>query len=314
MSITESQLSSLAIDALNFYPLKVKEIRLINNEYNATFKVVTNDNQQFALRININSPRTIENLKAEVFWVNHLFLDGRVNVAKPIQTNEGDLFISIQNEFAGTEVNCVLYSWLPGIELDDEPDLIQVKALGKAMALMHQVAKDFHLPADSKLPVLDDVMWWTEDFLLSDKSVLDQESKDLISQALQIIDAHIKALYIEATPIVIHADLHGGNVLWNSNSLSVLDFDDSGIGLPVQDLATAIYYLDTPEQDAALREGYSAVAPLPEMSDRDLEVFTIQRRIILLNYLYETKNEEHRALIPDYLEESLRRIKNFLKI
>ena len=42
MSITESQLSSLAIDALNFYPLKVKEIRLINNEYNATFKVVTN--------------------------------------------------------------------------------------------------------------------------------------------------------------------------------------------------------------------------------------------------------------------------------
>ncbi len=314
MSITESQLSSLAIDALNFYPLKVKEIRLINNEYNATFKVVTNDNQQFALRININSPRTIENLKAEVFWVNHLYLDGRVNVAKPMQTNEGDLFISIQNEFAGREVNCVLYSWLPGIELDDEPDLIQVKALGKAMALMHQVAKDFHLPADSKLPVLDDVMWWTEDFLLSDKSVLDQESKDLISQALQIIDAHIKALYIETTPIVIHADLHGGNVLWNSNSLSVLDFDDSGIGLPVQDLATAIYYLDTPEQDAALREGYSAVAPLPEMSDRDLEVFTIQRRIILLNYLYETKNEEHRALIPDYLEESLRRIKNFLKI
>jgi Ser/Thr protein kinase RdoA (MazF antagonist) len=156
-------------------------------------------------------------------------------------------------------------------------------------------------------------MWWTEDFLLSEKSVLDQESKDLISQALQVIDAHIRSLYIGVTPIVIHADLHGANVLWSENSLSVLDFDDSGIGLPVQDLATAIYYLDTPEQDAALREGYSAVAPLPEMAERDLEVFLMQRRIILLNYLYETTNEEHRSMIPDYLVESLRRINVFLR-
>jgi Ser/Thr protein kinase RdoA (MazF antagonist) len=93
----------------------------------------------------------------------------------------------------------------------------------------------------------------------------------------------------------------------------VLDFDDSGIGLPVQDLATAIYYLDTPEQDAALRAGYSSVATLPEMSERDLEVFLMQRRIILLNYLYETTNEEHRAMIPDYLVESLRRINIFLR-
>jgi hypothetical protein len=72
--------------------------------------------------------------------------------------------------------------------------------------------------------------------------------------------------------------------------------------------------LDTPEQDAALREGYATIAPVPEMSDRDLEVFLIQRRVILLNYLYETTNEEHRAMIPEYLEESLRRIKKFLKL
>jgi Ser/Thr protein kinase RdoA (MazF antagonist) len=157
-------------------------------------------------------------------------------------------------------------------------------------------------------------MWWTEDYLLSEKSVLDQESRDLISQTLLVIDVHIKSLYAGSLPIVIHADLHGGNVLWDANSLSVLDFDDSGIGLPVQDLATAIYYLDTPEQDAALRAGYSAVAPLPEMSERDLEVFLIQRRVILLNYLYETTNEEHRAMIPDYLEESLRRIRKFLQL
>jgi len=314
VSLTESDLLEIASNALKSYPLDVKEVFLINNEYNATFKVVVNDGQRYALRININSSRTSENLKAEVSWVNHLHKDGRVKVAKPIASTQGNLFASIRHEDLARELHCVLYFWLPGSELDDEPDLNQIKALGETMAQMHIVAKDFQLAADSNLPSLDHVMWWTEDYLLSEKSVLDQESKDLISQTLQVIDSHIKSLYVGATPIVIHADLHGGNVLWDANSLSVLDFDDSGIGLPVQDLATAIYYLDTPEQDEALREGYSAVAPLPEMSERDLEVFLIQRRVILLNYLYETTNEEHRAMIPDYLEESLRRIRKFLQL
>jgi Ser/Thr protein kinase RdoA (MazF antagonist) len=314
MSLAESDLLRIADKALKLFPIEVKEVSLINNEYNATFKVESNEGQLFALRININSPRTSENLKAEVSWVNHLYLDGRVRVAKPIPSNQGDLFASVQDVRSVRDLHCVLYSWLPGSELEDEPELVQIKALGAAMAQMHVVARDFQLPDDSNLPSLDHVMWWTEDFLLSEKSVLDQESKDLVGQTLQVIDNHIKSLYVGSTPIVIHADLHGGNVLWDVNSLSVLDFDDSGIGLPVQDLATAIYYLDTPEQDEALREGYSSVAPLPEMSGRDLEVFLMQRRVILLNYLYETTNEEHRAMIPEYLEESLRRMVKFLKL
>jgi Ser/Thr protein kinase RdoA (MazF antagonist) len=314
VSFTEAALLEIASKALKSYPLEIKEVSLINNEYNATFKVEVNDGQRYALRININSPRTSENLKAEVSWVNYLYKDGRVKVAKPIASTQGNLFASIRHEDLARELHCVLYSWLPGSELDDEPDLNQIKALGEAMAQMHIVAKDFQLPADSNLPSLDHVMWWTEDYLLSERSVLEQESRDLISQTLLVIDAHIKSLYAGSSPIVIHADLHGGNVLWDANSLSVLDFDDSGIGLPVQDLATAFYYLDTPEQDEALRAGYSAVLPLPEMSERDLEVFLIQRRVILLNYLYETTNEEHRAMIPDYFEESLRRIRKFLQL
>jgi Ser/Thr protein kinase RdoA (MazF antagonist) len=100
--------------------------------------------------------------------------------------------------------------------------------------------------------------------------------------------------------------------MWNDGELSVLDFDDCGIGLPLQDLASAIYYLDTPEQDAALKEGYASVAALPAHSQSDLDMLLLQRRIILLNYLYETSNAEHRALIPEYLIESIRRIEKYL--
>jgi Ser/Thr protein kinase RdoA (MazF antagonist) len=136
----------------------------------------------------------------------------------------------------------------------------------------------------------------------------------LIAQAFEVIKSEINVLYRQNTPQIIHADLHGWNVMWDDNQIAVFDFDDCGIGLPIQDLATAIYYLDTPEQDAALKEGYSSVAPLPVYSESQMQMFMIQRRIILLNYLYETSNEEHRAMIPEYLEESLRRIQKFLQL
>jgi Ser/Thr protein kinase RdoA (MazF antagonist) len=80
----------------------------------------------------------------------------------------------------------------------------------------------------------------------------------------------------------------------------------------VQDLATTIYYLDTEEQDAALKAGYAAVRPLPPFSERQMQALLLQRRIHLLNYLYETQNPEHRDLLPKYQEETMRRIDVFL--
>ena len=314
MSFTESELLEVANSALGSYPLEIKEVALINNEYNATFKVLTKDGIQFALRVNVNSPRSIENLKAEIAWVNFLRDDARVKVPHPISTTEDQYFVTVTNDLGKSEFKCVLYSWLEGEELGDEPTPEQIRSLGAAMATLHVSSKDFQLPAGAGLPSFKDPMWETEDFLLSSKSVLEPEAKSLITQALAVIKSEIDELYRQNTTQIIHADLHGWNVMWHEDQVAVFDFDDCGIGLPIQDLATAIYYLDTPEQDAALKEGYSSVAPLPQYSESQMQMFMIQRRIILLNYLYETSNEEHRAMIPEYLEESLRRITSFLEL
>jgi Ser/Thr protein kinase RdoA (MazF antagonist) len=314
VSFTESELLGIAGKALQFFPLQIKEISLINNEYNATFKVETNEGKQFALRINVNSPRSVANLEAEIAWVNFLTTDARVKVPHPIASSKGDYFVTFPHGDKGSELKCVLYSWLEGEELGDEPTPEQIRSLGAAMATLHLSSKDFELPADAALPDFKDPMWETEDFLLSAKSVLDLDARALVAQALEVIKSEIDALYREQAQQIIHADLHGWNVMWHNGEISVFDFDDCGFGLPIQDLATAIYYLDTPEQDAALKEGYASVAELPPYTESQMQMFMIQRRIILLNYLYETSNEEHRAMIPDYLEESLRRIKVFLKL
>ena len=299
---------------LQGYDLEIESVSSINYEYNATMKVCTVDGLKFALRININSPRVVENVKAEIAFVSHLCADGRVQVPRPVANRTGDFFTSIFHEPSGRTLLCVLYTWLPGHELEEEPEPEQLRAVGQAMALMHRAMEGFEIPQDAQLPRFDHVLWWTEDFLLSEKSVLDSEARSLIETALGVIEQHVSHMYSRATPQVIHADLHGANVLWDEGDLSVLDFDDCGIGLPLQDLATALYYLDTPEQDAAFLEGYESVAPLPEYSQREMDVLLLQRRIILLNYLYETTHEEHRSIIPGYLVETLRRIEVFLEI
>jgi Ser/Thr protein kinase RdoA (MazF antagonist) len=210
--------------------------------------------------------------------------------------------------------HCVLYSWILGEELEDEPTDEQLAALGAAMATMHIVAPGFTLPEGSALPKFDDPLWWTEDFLLSEKSVLDAEAKELIAQALSAIKSGVSKFYLNATPGVIHADMHGGNVLWHDGGLSVIDFDDCGLGLPIQDFVTALYYFDTPEQDAAFKAGYQSIAPIPECSEKEMKMFFLQRRVVLLNYLYETSNLEHKSMIPEYQEETLRRVRNFLEL
>jgi Ser/Thr protein kinase RdoA (MazF antagonist) len=306
------ELETFSLQILSKYPIEVKSAVSINYEYNATLKVETADGQLFALRINTNSPRTPENLRAEIAFVRFLAEDGRIKVPHPIENSDGDFYTSILHEASGRVFHCVLYSWILGEELEDEPTDEQLSALGAAMATMHQAAQGFELPKGSSLPTFDDPLWWTEDFLLSEKSVLDAEAKDLISRALSAIKSGVAKFYAGATPILIHADMHGGNVLWHDGSLSVIDFDDCGLGLPIQDFATALYYFDTPEQDAAFKVGYKSVAPIPECSENEMKMFFLQRRIVLLNYLYETSNLEHKSMIPEYQEETLRRIRNFL--
>jgi hypothetical protein len=66
------ELEAFSLQILSQYPIEVKSAVSINYEYNATLKVETTDGQLFALRINTNSPRTPENLRAEIAFVRFL--------------------------------------------------------------------------------------------------------------------------------------------------------------------------------------------------------------------------------------------------
>lgn len=306
-------ITQMAREALTAYPFQVGSLEVINFEFNATFKVVTTFQESFALRVNVNSERTLANLQAEIALVSLLNQAKVVNLPRPIPTKSGEFAQTIFSPLMKKELGIVLYSWLDGEVLGDEPSEESLQKLGEAMAQMHQAAQSFVLPSGCELPLLRDFMWGTTDVLFTADSVIGDDEKKVLAEVRRAIEEVIANLYEKESAIAIHADLHGWNVMSHDNDLLIFDFDDSGIGLRIQDLATTLYYLDTPEQDAALLAGYQSILPLPDYNEHQMAGLLLQRRIILMNYLFDTTNIEHREMAPNYLVETVRRSKEFLR-
>ena len=302
-------LSACVAEIVGQYSLDVASTESINHEFNSTFKVTTADGDRFALRINVNSTRTLENLKGEIFWVNSI---GNVKVPNPVANSSGEFVTFGYHDASGRRLPAVLYTWLEGEELGDEPTIPQIRATGAAMARLHQQSAGLHLPEGASLPDLSEFFWGSPDFLTGARSMSDEEQR-LIARARELVDNTVRQLGRQEAVQLIHADIHPWNVMWHNEEVAVFDFDDSGIGLRVQDLATSLYYLDTPEQDDALLDGYRSVSPLPEYTERQMKVLLLHRRLILLNYLYETSNPEHREMLPKYQVETIRRVSELLQ-
>ena len=308
----QKSLTAFASELLKSYGINDAKVSCINFEFNATFAVESDSGINYALRININSTRTIENMQAEVQWVRHLNRTSGINTPTPIATLKDQYIVSGLHADSGQTLNGVMYSWLEGEEIGDEPTMEQLHEVGRAIARLHQESTDFALSAGDVLPTFNDFFWGTEDFLFSEKSVLSDKDRDLIEQARDLIMKYTDELYQSSPFHIIHADFHGWNLMWHEGQLSIFDFDDCGFGVEAQDLGVALYYLDTPEQDAALLNGYKSVRPLPTYSELAMKALLLQRRLLLLNYLFETKNQEHKEMLPAYLEKSLERVSTFL--
>jgi len=308
----QQSLATFAHELLKSYGISNAKVSCINFGFNATYSVETETGVKYALRINVNSAKTINNLLAEIEWVRHLNRTPGINTPTPIATLKDEFIVSSIHPESGLTLFAVMYSWLEGEEIGDEPTLDQLHEVGKAIALLHQDSANFVLSSQAELPTFDDFFWSTEDFLFSEKSKLSPAEKSLLQEAHDLIMEFTRDLYKSSPVHIIHADVHGWNLMWHEGKLSIFDFDDCGFGVEAQDIAVALYYLDTPEQDQALLAGYTSVKPLPNYSDNAMKALLLHRRLLLLNYLYETKNQEEKELLPAYLEKSLERASTFL--
>jgi Ser/Thr protein kinase RdoA (MazF antagonist) len=312
VKVQTDSLTKFAHEILKKYGISDAEVECINFEFNATFSISTVSGQKYALRLNINSTRVASNIQAETQWVRELSRTPSINVPTPIASLADTYLVSALHVDSGQEIFGVMYSWLEGEEVGDEPTFEQLRVVGQTMALLHDNSSNFTLTDGAELPTFNDFFWGTEDYLFSSKSLLIAQDRQLIEQARNLIMKFTNELYENSPVHVIHADLHGWNLMWHEDQLYIFDFDDCGYGVEAQDIAVALYYLDTPEQEVALLDGYKSIRPLPIYSENAMKALLLQRRLLLLNYLYETKNAEHKEMLPAYLEKTIERVSTFL--
>lgn len=308
-----AQLRPIAFDVLRQYPITVASLRLLNHGFNTTFRVDTTDGTRFALRLNVNSRRTDAFIGAEMAWLAALSEETDLWVPTPQRTLDGLLLAHIDAPALGRSIPAALFSWLPGSDLGDEATPRQMRAVGRAAATLHAHGETWSPPPGTALPAIDTVLMDVPYVLDQEHPLLSAADHDLIDAMFAQVQGHYDAMFAGARRQPLHADLHIWNLRWHQGRLSVLDFDDSGIGVPVQDLAISAYYLrDNAEQEAALLEGYQEVRPLPSFTSEQYEAMVASRNLVLLNDVITTNNAEFIAMLPRYVPNSLTKLRAYL--
>jgi Ser/Thr protein kinase RdoA (MazF antagonist) len=308
-----ARMRSVAVEALRAFPVAVDRLTLLQHGFNTTFRIDTTDGRKLAMRINVNSRRSPANIAAEVQWLDALARETDLVVAAPLRTIDGRLTTVVHSPDLGRELSVTVFSWLNGRDLGEAPTLEKSRAVGVAMAKLHDHAATWRPTNGAELSLFDDPFWTLPDRLTPANLGIESDDLSVLRTMVDRSASTMARLFAAGSAQPIHTDLHDWNVKWYRGRLSVFDFDDSGIGLPLQDLAVATYYR-RPEHDHvdALFEGYVSVRSLPEMSVEDFETLVAHRNLLLLNDLLVTTNAEHRAIIPNFTRNTVTKLRNFL--
>jgi Ser/Thr protein kinase RdoA (MazF antagonist) len=309
------RLRRTALDALAQYPIEVARLRLLNHGFNTTFRVDTVDGQRLALRLNVNSHREPAWIDAEIAWLHALARDTDLHVPSPRPTRAGALRTSVFSDDLDRELPAVLFTWLSGPNLGDAVTPSQMRAVGVAMAALHTHADTWTPPSGTSLPLYDDALFGAPDHLTgAEHPDLSPARRAVIHDALTETTERFHEIYGSATPIPLHADLHQWNLKWHRGRLSVFDFDDSGLGVPMLDLATTAFYVRRVDRalEAALHEGYASVRALPAFTPAQYEAVLASRNLLLLNDQFVTVTDALGVGLADYIGITTTRLRHYL--
>lgn len=276
----------LAQAATAFWPFETTALKLAAHRENAVYRWETTTGV-FALRLHRLGYRSDDELRSEIQAMRAL-ADAGSAVPTPVASTSGNDLVTIEH------VQVTVLTWLDGVPLGEtgKPLAHQNRigiftSFGEAIARMHN-AIDHWVP-----PLNFQRVHWNADGLLGDAPHWGQfwnnpdvssAEKTLVlrlrQQLRQRLDTH------RWDYGYIHADLVSENVLVDGNTIRMIDFDDSGFGYRLQDIATALVKHhaepDYAQLRAALIAGYCAHRALDV---EHIDMFLLIRKLSYLGWI-----------------------------
>lgn len=258
-------MSGTVAKALELWGHANAPFRLIAARENAVYRVDTSTGP-FALRLHRQGYRTDAQLRSELDWMAALSIGG-LSVPAPIPSQTGALLHVIDD----TQVDAL--TWVQGQTMDDALNQTNRAAtfrnLGAAMARLHTISDAWSPPQSfdralwDRYGLLGEAPLWDRFW---DNPALDRADEELFQQFRNHATEHLHTLEDSLDYGLIHADLVAGNVIIDGTQIHMIDFDDSGYGFRLFDVATALLKhhaaADFVDLQSALLDGYRAHRPL----------------------------------------------------
>ncbi|MCU0828079.1 MAG: phosphotransferase [Tabrizicola sp.] len=253
-------------------------LRSLRDRENQVLEMALPSGDQAALRLHRAGYQSADAIRSELWWCGALARAG-LPVPAALPALDGALLVALPD---GRHASAI--AWLEGAALGeaaqpfDRPlaevlDLYQ--ALGSLLARVHRATDALTLPADFTRPS------WDRDGLVGEAPLWGRfwdhpaASADQRTTLIRARDALRERLAGDIG--LIHADVLRENVLVNDRSVSLIDFDDSGVGFRLYDLGTAlvqtVLHPEHPQLREALMQGYGT-------TERDMvDAFTLSRTL-----------------------------------
>ncbi len=317
---------TLASVALNRWGVEEARYSLLRQAGNTLFRVQTSDlpsssvsgdlfaEDNFLLRIHEPGYQEPQAIGLELSWLSAMRREANLPVQEPMPTPEGKYLLSIEIPEVPGARNCSILRWIKGNSVKNRFCPHHFEAQGRLMARLHNFSLQWQPPSAVTKRKFDWEGLFQNDVgsgmpnanawaLLSDRN----------RSAFAVVANQLKVVMDEWGQDSSHFGLIHGDLGVDSNLLfwhgepRVVDFDDSGFGYWIYDLAVALDAVrDDPEYAlyrAALLRGYAEYRELLRDQVDKLDLFLAGVEVYW--NLWATGGTH---LFPDYLPEFQERI------
>lgn len=231
--------------ALSGWGLGSAKAKLISLSENATYLVEPTGSHKYVLRLHRPGFRTEAQIKSEIAWLDDLSRYDDVSIASAVPSASGSQLFSFEGP-SGTQ-HAVLFHFLDG----KEPESV---GLSGTMSLVGKVAARLHVHASQwQRPTWFDRFEWDPERIFGSECDYGdwRETREVgraERNALEWAEFKVRRELEEygrgaGSFGLIHTDLRSSNLLVDeSGSVSVLDFDDCGIGWFAYDVACSFAF------------------------------------------------------------------------
>lgn len=315
------RLRRMALEVLQAYDLPACRVRLLAHETNHLFRVDSADGRRFALRVCADEETTLEDNRAEAFWLQALQRETDLPVVRIIPRADGEAISIASAESLPPARRCLLFGWVPGRDLEVQLSPAYYHQLGQITARMHTHAAGLALPPDLHPRRWDRIFYFPNEepvvHLPEYRRHFYASRLRLLDEARELGEAVLAELqHSAARPMLIHGDLHYGNIKVHRGQLCLLDFENMLLGYPEQDLAITLYYgrnrPDYTDLVQAYRAGYTSLRAWPFESEAQLHSLMAARSVNFINYAvrYLDQPEEMLPGMFQRLKQSLEIVRN----